>query len=204
MAAPNAKPPSDASAGKIKLAMAEKTKEPKAPKEPKEPKEPKRLNRSVGVGEAIVAALDPVFKKRGFAGRDIITHWQAMAPEPYDKVAMPDKLSWPRGERGAEGATLSLRAMPGHGMAIAHDGARIAAAVNRYFGYVLVGNVRLSAEPFSPHSGPKDEAWKKPTKEESAKVSRSIEAVADEGIREALRKLGLGITAKTKRDGQNE
>ena len=31
--------------------------------------------------------------------------------------------------------------------------ATIAAAINRYFGYVLVGQVRLSAEPFSPHSG---------------------------------------------------
>jgi len=184
--------------------MAEKSKELKAPKEPKELKEPKRLNRSVGVGEAIVAALDPVFKKRGFAGRDIITHWQAMAPEPYDKVAMPDKLSWPRGERGTEGATLYLRTQAGHGFAVAHDAPRIAAAVNRYFGYVLVGSVRLSAEPFSPHSGPKDDAWLKPTKADKTQVDQTIEAVADEGLRESLRQLGLGIIAKTRRDGQNQ
>jgi hypothetical protein len=170
----------------------------------KEPKEPKRLNRTIGVGEAIVGALDPVFKKRGFAGRDIIIHWEAMAPAPYDKVAMPDKLSWPRGERGAEGATLYLRAMAGHAMAIAHDGPRIAAAVNRYFGYVLVGQVRLSAEPFSPRSAPKDDARFQPTGSEKTKVDKTIEAVADDGVREALRQLGLGIISKAKRDGQNQ
>lgn len=173
-------------------------------REPKEPKEPKRLNRTVGVGEAIVGALDPVFKKRGFAGRDIITHWQAMAPAPYDKVAMPDKLSWPRGERGAEGATLHLRTMAGHAMAVAHDGSRIAAAVNRYFGYVLVGQVRISAEPFSPRSVERDDARFQPTGSEKTKVDKTIEAVADDGVREALRQLGLGIISKAKRDGQQQ
>jgi hypothetical protein len=186
---------SRASVRKINLTMAGKS---------KEPKEPKRLNRTVGVGEAIVGALDPVFKKRGFAGRDIITHWQAMAPAPYDKVAMPDKLSWPRGERGAEGATLYLRTMAGHAMAVSHDGPRIAAAVNRYFGYVLVGQVRISAEPFSPGSVHRDDARFQPTGSEKTKVNQTIQAVADDGVREALRQLGLGIISKAKRDGQKE
>ena len=81
--------------------------------------EPKRLNRTVGLSEAIKAALDPAMKKRGFASRDILTHWSSMAPAPYDKVAIPDRLSWPRGDRGAEGATLYLRCAPGHQLALA-------------------------------------------------------------------------------------
>ncbi|MHB1110603.1 MAG: DUF721 domain-containing protein, partial [Devosia sp.] len=113
----------------------------------KEDDTPRRLNRVVGVAEALSKALDPALRKRGFASRDIITHWAAMAPAPYDKVALPDRLSWPRGERGAEGATLYLRCVPGHALALSHEGPLIAAAINRYFGYVLVGAVRLSAEP---------------------------------------------------------
>ncbi len=96
------------------------------------------------MAEALSGALDPALKRRGFASRDIITHWKAMAPAPYDKVAMPDKLSWPRGERSASGATLYLRCVPGHALALTHEAPRIAAAVNRYFGYILVDQVRLS------------------------------------------------------------
>ena len=56
----------------------------------KAPPEPKRLNRSVGVGEALGRVLDPVFRKRGFASRDLIAHWAAVAPKPYDSVAQPE------------------------------------------------------------------------------------------------------------------
>jgi hypothetical protein len=160
---------------------------------------PKRLNRTVGVAEALSKALDPVFRKRGFAGRDIITHWAAMAPAPYDKVAIPDRLAWPRGERGAEGATLYLRCMPGHALALAHEGPMIAATVNRYFGYVLVGGVRMSAEPFTPGSGMPTDNRPEPTEMARAKVADALDRVADEEVKEALRQLGHALMAKSRR-----
>ncbi len=115
----------------------------------KEDVPPKRLNRAVGVGEALGKVLDPALKKRGFATRDIVSHWGAMAPTPYDRMARPDKLSWPRGENGAEGAVLHVSCHPGHALALAHEGQKVAASINRYFGYFLVGQVRLSATPFA-------------------------------------------------------
>lgn len=158
--------------------------------------EPKRLNRAVGISEALNRALDPVLRKRGFASRDIITHWAAMAPVPYDKVAMPDRLSWPRGDKGAEGATLYLRCVPGHALALSHEGAVIAAAVNRYFGYVLVGAVRLSAEPFSPRSDKGPETAAELSADNRAQVAAAVAEVEDEGVREALRVLGNAIASK--------
>ena len=118
-----------------------------------EPAEPKRRNRTLSVADAVSGALGPMLKKRGFASRDIITSWPVIAPPPYDAVTMPDKLTWPRGERSAEGATLVLRGAPGHALAAQHDAPRIATAVNRYFGFLLVREVRLSADPFTPGSG---------------------------------------------------
>ncbi|SRR5690554_908956 len=158
--------------------------------------EPKRRNRTMNIADVLSGALDPVLKKRGFASRDIITHWSAMAPEPYDKVAVPDKLSWPRGEKSAEGATLVLRCIPGHAMAIAHEGPRIAAAVNRYFGFVLVGAVRLSAEPFTPGSGEKADNHAEPDPGVVAKVGAQVAEVADEHLREALRTLGHALSKR--------
>lgn len=160
------------------------------------PKEYKRFNRAIGVAEALTGALDPALKRRGFASRDIITHWAAMAPAPYDKVALPDKLVWPRGERSAEGATLHLRCASSHALGLAHEGAKVAAAVNRYFGYVLVGQVRLSAEPFRPGSAAPADTRPTVTPTVRAQVGSAVEGIEDEGLKEALRLLGHGIMAK--------
>jgi hypothetical protein len=159
---------------------------------------PKRLNRVVDVGEALQRSLDPVFRKRGFASRDLVTHWAAMAPTPYDRAAAPDKLVWPRGTRSAEGATLYLRCAPGRALALQHEGPLIARSVNRYFGYVLVNTVRLSAEPF-------EMATKPPRSMEAASVApdaeldETVAGVADDGLRSALRRLGRGIKGRHKR-----
>lgn len=163
-------------------------------KKPEEPAAPKRLNRTVGVAEALGGVLDSVLKKRGFATRDILANWAAMAPKPYDKAAMPAELKWPRGA-GHEGATLFLRCSEGQRLALAHEGPLIAAAVNRYFGYFLVREVKLSAEPFIRSSGAKSQP--KPTPPEVAK--HAVEAVAevdDPALKDALRALGEAVLAK--------
>ena len=160
--------------------------------------EPKRRNRTLNLADVLAGALDPVLKKRGFASRDIITHWSVMAPKPYDTVAVPDKLSWPRGERSEAGATLVLRCVPGHALAIQHEGQKIAAAVNRYFGYVLVGQVRLSAEPFTPGSGQKPDRSIQPSQSVVEKIASQVADVEDEAVREALRTLGHALASKAK------
>jgi len=162
--------------------------------------EPKRRNRTMSVADVLAGALDPVLKKRGFASRDIITHWSVMAPKPYDTVAIPDKLSWPRGERSAEGATLVLRCVPGHALAISHEGDKIAAAINRYFGFVLVGSVRLSPEAFTPGSGKKVEAPFQPSPDVQAKVAAQLAEVDNAELREALRTLGHALSSRTERN----
>lgn len=156
---------------------------------------PKRLNRAVGVGEALGKALDPALKRRGFASRDLLAHWPVMAPAPYGTVARPDKLVWPRGNKGAEGATLHLRCHPGHALALAHEGARVAAAVNRYFGYLLVGQVRLSAEPFEVEPEIPETIPALPDVAR-ARIGRAVERVADPGVREALRELGQAMARR--------
>ncbi|WP_193336740.1 DUF721 domain-containing protein [Devosia beringensis] len=162
--------------------------------------EPKRRNRTMSVADVLAGALDPVLKKRGFASRDIIAHWSVMAPKPYDTVAIPDKLSWPRGERSAEGATLVLRCVPGHALAISHEGDKIAAAINRYFGFVLVGSVRLSPEAFTPGSGKKVEAPFQPSPDVQAKVAAQLAEVDNAELREALRTLGHALSSRTERN----
>lgn len=158
---------------------------------------PRRLNRVVGVAEALQNSLDPVFRKRGFASRDLITHWGAMAPAPYDRVAAPDRLAWPRGERSAEGAILYLRCLPGHALALQHEAPMIARSINRYFGYLLIAGVRMSAEPLAPK--PEMEATPPVATAPDPQLDNLLAGVEDEQLRHALRRLGQGIKARTAR-----
>ena len=161
---------------------------------PKEPNEPRRLNRTVPISDALSGVLDAALKKRGFATRDVITHWAAMAPKPYDGLTVPDQLKWPRGG-GREGATLYLRCAPGHAMAVSHEGALIAAAVNRYFGYFLVREVRLSAEPFTA-SSVKAAKDRSPLPEVAKHAGEAVAVVGDDALREALKGLGQEVLRK--------
>ena len=167
------------------------------PGKAKDQREPKRLNRTVGVADALKGVLDSALKKRGFATRDLLTNWAAIAPKPYDRIAVPDQLKWPRGA-GHEGATLYLRCMPGHALALSHEGPMIVSAVNRYFGYFLVREVRLSLEPFSANSAPKAQ----PATASPEAVRRTQEAVAnveDDALRAALGTLGQALHGRRPR-----
>lgn len=162
--------------------------------------EPKRRNRTLAVADVLSGALDPVLKKRGFATRDIITHWRVIAPPPYDQTTMPDKLVWPRSAaQGHEGAVLFLRCGPGQALYVQHAAGEISSAVNRYFGYLLVGEIRLSAEPFTPGSGQRRNKARQPSQSEIAKVGAALEKVEDGELREALRTLGLALAARSER-----
>ncbi|MFC3705393.1 DUF721 domain-containing protein [Devosia honganensis] len=166
--------------------------------------EPKRRNRTLPVADALAGALDPVLKKRGFAGRDIIAHWRAIVPAPFAATTLPDKLSWPRTAPGAshraEGAVLYLRCAPGQALFVQHEAPAIAAAVNRYFGYVLVSEVRLSAEPFTPGSAARSENPSRPSSAAIARVDAATDKVEDGDLREALRALGLALLGRSKRN----
>jgi hypothetical protein len=163
----------------------------------KDEKPARRRNRAVGVGEALTGVLDAALRKRGFATRDLIGNWPAIAPKPYDRAALPDQLKWPRGA-GHEGATLYLRCAESQRLALSHEGPLVAAAVNRYFGYFLVREVKLSASPFSPGSAPPAEAAQVPP-DAARRAGAAVAEVADPGLREALRSLGVQMLARNKR-----
>lgn len=158
---------------------------------------PKRANRAVQLGDMLGNALDPALRRRGFASRDLIANWTSIAPTPYDTISAPDKLVWPRRDRpDPEGAVLYLRCREGHALALSHEAPAIAAAINRYFGYLLISGIRLSPNPYT---GPDKETPKPPRTlppEKAAHLAEAVSVIEDAELRAALEKLGRGIMNK--------
>jgi len=155
----------------------------------------KRRNRFVGLEEAANGVLDPVFRKRGFANRDLFARWAEIAPAPFNEQTLPERLFWPRRETGAEGALLCLRCKPGAALTVTHEADRITQAVNRYFGYYLVSAIKLSTEPFTPRTNAPAPPPPCPP-EIRAEVAETVEPVQDEVLREALRRLGENLKSR--------
>ena len=74
----------------------------------------------------------------------------------------------------------------------------IASAVNRYFGYFLVREVKLSAEPFTARSAAKIDRG--PTPPEVAKhADTAVAEVSDPALKDALKSLGEQVLSKRPR-----
>ncbi|HHS83045.1 MAG TPA: DUF721 domain-containing protein [Devosia sp.] len=172
---------------------------------PVPPHSGKRKTRSVrALGDLVSGLLDPMLKKRGFASRDIIDNWQVIAPPPYNRVTSPHELKWPRGTEREAGAILFVRCAEAHRLALSHDQQRLSDAINRYFGYVLVRCVKLSAAPFVPPpfmagSDAADHDTPIPDPGLQQQVEQAIHDVADQDVRDALKKLGMGVLGRSRR-----
>lgn len=166
-----------------------------APEMAKAKPQDKRRNRLSGLGDALGSVLDPVFAKRGFASREIMTNWAVIAPAIYKDVTFPDQLKWRRSQ-GDEGGTLYLRCAEAQRLAVSHDSALIAGSVNRYFGYVLVQTVKLSAEPFRPRSAPIINSQAEPDAATKAEIEAHLAELPDDDLKAALKRLGYGLKSR--------
>ncbi|MEQ1771633.1 MAG: hypothetical protein ABL879_17535, partial [Devosia sp.] len=88
-----------------------------------------------------------------------------------------------------------LRCLPGHALALQHEGPLIASAVNRYFGYVLVKDVRMSLEPFAVarKAEPGPEAMPEPVQRAAREA---VSEVGDDGLKAALAQLGEQVLGR--------
>ncbi len=153
----------------------------------------KRRGKVAGIDELVGKILDPHLQKRGFASRDLLTHWGVIAPVPYNKISIPDRLVWRRAQEGAQGAILFLRCTEAQRLALVHDSELIAASINRYFGYLLVDTIKLSLEAFIAGSGEKPQSVREPKLKERDRIEAELSDIEDEKLKISLRKLGYGL-----------
>src|SRR5437868_6870722 len=83
------------------------------------------------------ATLNDVFKRQGFASRELVTRWAEIVGTRVAAHAEPVKIQWPRavGDAPPEPATLVLRVEGPVALEIQHSSDVIIARVNQFFGY---------------------------------------------------------------------
>jgi hypothetical protein len=136
--------------------------------------------------------LADTFARQGFASTELVTHWADIVGEEIAAHCEPMRLKWPRGTdvEAPDPATLVLRVEGPIAIEIQHLSPVILERVNRFFGWRAVGRLALRQAPLTRRAAPP--VRPAPDPELTARLAATID-VADEGLRNALARLGAAI-----------
>ena len=132
------------------------------------------------------------YAKQGFAARELVTRWADIAGAEVARHSEPLKMQWPRPVEGQpqEPATLILRVEGPAALEIQHSSDVILQRVNRFFGWSAVGRLALRQAPLSRKKPQRRSA---PDPKSVAEVAKTLSAVEDDELRDALARLGAAI-----------
>lgn len=143
--------------------------------------------------------INDLFARQGFASRELVTRWREIAGDEVAAHSQPVKIQWPRpvGDAPPEPATLVLRVEGPMALEIQHSSDVIIERVNRFLGWQAIGRLALRQAPLT--RAERRPARAKPDQDEMARISDTLGAVADDGLRDALAKLGASLKRPIKR-----
>jgi hypothetical protein len=144
------------------------------------------------LAELLNRCLGEAFAKQGFAATDIVTHWPDIVGPEIAAHAEPIKLQWPRrsGEE-PEAATLVLRVEGPAAIEVQHLSGVILERINRFFGWFAVRRIAIRQAPLTRRT--ERRAPSAPDPAAVAQVAKNLPEIADDGLRDALARLGAAI-----------
>ncbi len=157
---------------------------------------------ATAIGAFVARMLDPIARARGFATTALLTEWPAVVGAELARFTSPDKVIWPRrndGQEGqdrisgwrTEGAILVLKVEGPRAIEVQHQAEQILERVNRYFGYRAIAQLRFLQAPLN-REAPAPAATPEPV---SGADVPGAEAIDDQGLANALRRLAAGVKA---------
>jgi len=141
----------------------------------------------------------PAFEHYGFAHGDLVAQWVAIVGDDIAAQCSPERMVWPKGrdkkQRQTEGATLTLRADHGTGLALSYQVSAIVDRINAFFGYHAVAKVKIVQGTRTKRGKPVAAEVASPTADIIESVQRKTDAVQDSELKEALTRLGSAALA---------
>jgi hypothetical protein len=149
-------------------------------------------SRPRALSELLHKTLSGTFAKRGFASSEILTRWSEIVGADIARHSQPEKIQWSRSADGAprEPATLVLRVEGPTAVEIQHLSPVVLERVNQFFGWQVVGQLRLRQAPLS--RGKRVPAPAANT-QAAQEVAAQLTQIRSPELRDALARLGAAI-----------
>ena len=146
---------------------------------------------------------------QGFAAADILAAWPEIVGERLAQRTQPLRIDWPRGSAArdrdlkADPATLVIQVESAFALELQHLAPVIMERVNAHYGWRCLGRIVLKQGPVRRGRPAKPVA---PVLDESTRerLSHAVEDVADEGLRDALARLGEAVIGSERGSGRTK
>lgn len=144
-------------------------------------------------------AIADALKARGFATADIIGHWPDIVGARLAEQSLPVKIQWPprpkteTPDTPPQPSTLILRVESAFALEVEMGAAQIIERINAVFGWRCVGKLRIRQGPVerpAPRERPKTPELAPAA---AKKLAEDLKGIEDQGLREALERLGRQV-----------
>ena len=155
------------------------------------------MARTRPLAELIDACLGPALAAQGFASSDILAAWPEIVGERLAGATQPLKVEWRRnpqarpGER-PEPETLLVRVEGGFALELQHLGPLVIERVNARYGWRCIGRLVLKQGPVRRATARIAAAPALPVAERR-RVAAAVDGVEDDGLKNALDRLGQAV-----------
>lgn len=159
-------------------------------------------SRAKQLADLLPRALGPTAARQGFAGAEIMARWAAIVGPEIAAHASPLKFAAPRAQgpepMEAPLSTLTLRVEGAFSLEIQHRVPEIMERVNAHLGWRCVGAVKLrqGSPPETRRRSAGASPPPPPTAEEAEIARAAASEIDDEGLADALERLGRAALAK--------
>lgn len=154
------------------------------------------MGNPVPVSDLATDILDPVMRKRAGISIELVQSWGEIVGGQLAAATRPEKLAWPRRRNEDdpfEPATLVIACEGASALRLQHETGVIIDRVNGFLGFVAVGRIKIVQKPMAATATRKPAAPAPLTGAEKERLERMIADVEDEGLRDALKRLGESI-----------
>lgn len=151
------------------------------------------------VSDLAGSVLDPVLGRRAGISVALVQCWDEIAGARLAASTRPERIVWPRRRHEDdpfEPATLVVACEGAAALRLQHETGEVISRVNAFLGFAAVGRVRIVQKPVAPAAPRPRPAPAQLSAAEQARLSRSVGGIGDEGLREALERLGRSVLGR--------
>lgn len=135
--------------------------------------------------------VKPVFKARGLMEGKILTHWPHIVGEKFACLALPEKITFPKGLRS--GGTLHLTVTSSGSLLLHSISDLILERVNTFFGYSALSKLYMT-HGLIPSQKPSPKILPVLSQEEKEQIESQTQHIPDPELKECLMNLGTSLS----------
>lgn len=150
------------------------------------------------VSDLATGILDPVLRKRAGLSLGLVQSWEEIVGARLCRLTRPERIAWPRRmheDDPFEPATLIIACEGRAALHLQHETGEVIERVNAFLGFAAIGRIKIVQKPVAVAAKPaiRQRAL---SDAETSRIESMVSEVEDEGLRDALARLGRSILAE--------